>query len=173
MGFLRIDGRWRNVATWLAVVLLLSYASVWAESDKGNASPDFALRAVSGENLRLSEFRGDIVVLGFWTRWCGDCREAMQALNVLHDKYERAGLVTLGVDVDDTTEQAGAMANSLGLKFPILIDAQRHASNQFELNKMPLIVLIDRDGKIRYRHTGFERGDDVIVAEQLRQLINE
>lgn len=135
--------------------------------------PDFTLRSLTGENLRLSEFRGNVVLLGFWARWCGDCRQAMQALNEVHAKYERAGLVTLGINLGDTPDQAESMAKSLGLAYPVLLDTNKIAGSQFDINAMPLILLIDREGKVRFSHPGFERGQDQKITEHLRQLLNE
>jgi peroxiredoxin len=138
-----------------------------------NSAPDFALRAVSGENLRLSEYRGQVVALGFWARWCGDCRQAMKALNEIYAKYQRAGLVMLGIDVDDTLEQTSTMTRSLGLSFPVLVDEHKTASSLFNVKSMPLIVLIDREGRQRYRHTSFELGDEARIGAELRTLLNE
>ncbi len=159
----------------LSVVLSISGVSAGAAEPAAAPSlaPDFTLRSLTGDNLRLSEYRGSVVLLGFWARWCGDCRQAMQALNEVHAKYERAGLVTLGIDVDDTDEQAAAMARSLALNFPVLVDTYKTASSSFDLKSMPLLVLIDREGQIRYRHIGFERGHEIKITEHLRQLLNE
>lgn len=148
-------------------------SSVHAAEPVQVVAPDFALRSLSGDNVRLSEYRGSVVLLGFWARWCGDCRQAMQALNEVHAKYQRAGLVTLGIDIDDTTEQAATMVRSLGLSFPVLVDTYKTASSQFNLKAMPLLVLIDREGWIRYSHAGFERGQELLITDQLRQLLNE
>lgn len=137
------------------------------------SAPDFALRSLTGGNIRLSEYRGSVVLIGFWARWCGDCRQAMQALDEVHAKYQRAGLVTLGINVGDTEEQAGAMARSLGLGFPVLVDTSKSASSQFNLKSMPLLVLIDREGRLRYSYAGFERGQELEITEQLRKLLNE
>lgn len=97
----------------------------------------------------------------------------MQALDEVHAKYQRVGLVTLGINVGDTEEQAGAMARSLGLHFPVLVDITKGASSQFNLKSMPLLVLIDREGRQRYSFAGFERGQEVLITEKLRQLLNE
>lgn len=175
----------RPACYWLrrfAVSLLLSLSISWGSaadvsaqtaSADNNSTPDFALRAVSGENLRLSEFRGQVVALGFWARWCGDCRQAMKALNEIYAKYQRAGLVMLGIDVDDTTEQTSAMTRSLGLSFPVLVDEHKTASSLFNVKSMPLIVLIDREGHQRYSHTSFELGDEARIGTELRTLLNE
>jgi peroxiredoxin len=144
-----------------------------ADAPAAEQAPDFVLRAVSGGNFRLSEFQGQVVALGFWARWCGDCRQAMQALNTLYDKYQRAGLVLLGIDVDDSLEQTRAMTRSLGLTFPVLVDDQKTVSNLFKVKSMPLIVLIDRAGQIRFQHKGYELGDQSRISDELRQLLNE
>jgi peroxiredoxin len=159
--------RWRAFGIAACLALMVAGASRAAEL------PDFSLRTIDGENQKLSEHRGEVVVLGFWARWCGDCRQAMQALSALYEKYERSGLVMWGINVGDSAEQAAAMSRSLGLSFSTLVDPGKTVSEQFNLGKMPLVVLIDRDGVVRFSHGGYERGDDVLIANQLRQLINE
>ena len=136
-------------------------------------APDFVLRSITGGNVRLSEFQGQVVALGFWARWCGDCRQAMQALDGLYGKYQRAGLVLLGIDVDDSIDQTRAMARSLGLTFPVLVDDQKTVSNLYKVKSMPLIILVDRAGQMRFQHKKYEMGDQAKISEELRQLLNE
>lgn len=157
----------------MAIVSVPSSVCAAETVQQDTPAPDFALRSLGGENLRLSEYRGSVVLLGFWARWCGDCRQAMQALNEVHVKYQKAGLVTLGIDVDDTEEQAAAMVRSLRIDFPVLLDASKAASSQFNLKSMPLLVLIDREGQIRFSHAGYERGQETLITDKLRQLLNE
>lgn len=158
-----------RVAAWAALALAFGSVAIAGAQE----TPDFALRSLDGANLRLSEYRGEVVMLGFWARWCGDCRQAMKALNAINGKYQRAGLVTLGINVDDPPEQVAAMARSLGLSYPILLDSRQAASSAFELKSMPLIVLIDREGRQRYRLTSFELGDEALLSDELRTLLNE
>jgi peroxiredoxin len=157
----------------LSTVFASGIASAAVAEGVQAVAPDFALRSLGGGNMRLSEYRGSVVLLGFWARWCGDCRQAMQALNEVHAKYQKAGLVTLGIDVDDTEDQAATMAQTLGIDFPVLLDTSRMASSQFNLKSMPLLVLIDREGRIRYSHAGYERGQETLITDKLRQLLNE
>lgn len=153
---------------------LVFTAGVMAQTiAQAKPAPDFALRAISGENLRLSEFRGQVVAVGFWARWCGDCRQAMKALNAIYQKYQPAGLTILGIDVDDSQEQTAAMARSLGLSFPVLMDDRKAASSLFNVKSMPLIVVIDREGNQRYSHSSFELGDEARIGDELRTLLNE
>jgi len=159
-----------------SVVIMLSQPVLAQEASSAPESelaPDFVLRSISGGNVRLSEYQGQVVALGFWARWCGDCRQAMQALDGLYAKYQRAGLVLMGIDVDDSMEQTRAMARSLGLAFPVLVDDQKIVSNLYKVKSMPLIILIDRAGQIRFQHKRYELGDQNRIGEELRQLLNE
>lgn len=159
----------------MAALFAFVCGDVFAQTNASSAivAPDFALRSVVGQNLRLSEYRGQVVAIGFWARWCGDCRQAMKALNEIDTKYRKAGLVTLTINVDDTAEQAAAMARSLQLSIPVLLDERKTVSGLFDLKSMPLIVLIDREGRQRFRHVSYELSDDVRIGNELRILLNE
>lgn len=159
------------LAAW-AGLMPMAIPMTWA-ADEPSLAPDFALKTLTRDNLRLSEMRGQVVLLGFWARWCGDCRQAMQALQEINEKYQRAGLVTLGINVDDSLEQSTAMASALGLKYPVLVDESKVVSALYRVESMPLLVLVDREGVVRYRQGGFATGDQERLATTLRQLLNE
>src|SRR5689334_8737435 len=106
-------------------------------------APDFTLRTMGGPNLRLAEQRGQVVVLNFWATWCGPCRQEMPHLNRLYEKYKASGFVLLGVNVDDDSAQAVGVATKLGVTFPVLPDADKRVSRQYDLSAMPSTVLID------------------------------
>src|SRR5882762_5589343 len=72
----------------------------------GKDAPDFVLKAMDGRNLRMSEYRGQVVLVNFWARWAGDSRQEMPALVRLNTTYNRAGLVVLGVSVDEDLGRA-------------------------------------------------------------------
>jgi thiol-disulfide isomerase/thioredoxin len=65
----------------------------------GKQAPDFVLKGLDGANLRLSEYRGQVVLVNFWARWAGDSRQEMTALDRINTTYQRAGLVVLGISV--------------------------------------------------------------------------
>jgi peroxiredoxin len=136
-------------------------------------APDFTLRSVDGQNLRLQEQRGHVVLVNFWATWCGPCRQEMPHLNRLYEKYRASGLVLLGVNVDDDTRNAIGVASKLGLKFPVLPDADKNVSKQYALSAMPSTVLIDRDGRVRYVHRGYRDGFEDLYDKQIRELLKE
>ena len=136
-------------------------------------APDFTLRRADGPNLRLAEQRGQVVLLNFWASWCGPCRVEMPQLNRLYDKYRSAGFVMLGVNIDDDPRAAAATAQRWGIRFPVLLDADKSVSRLYDLASMPSTVLIDRDGRVRYLHGGYVEGAEVDYERQIRALVKE
>jgi peroxiredoxin len=130
-------------ASLLALFPLLGRAGVQADG----SAPDFTLRTLGGAPLRLGEQRGQVVLVNFWASWCGPCRQEMPQLNRLHDTYRSAGLVLLGVNVDDDPQKAADMARRQGLRFPVLLDSNKAVVRRYDLGSMPATVLIDRDGR--------------------------
>jgi peroxiredoxin len=139
----------------------------------GQPAADFALRSLGAANVRLSEHQGEVVLLSFWATWCGPCRQQMPLLNDLYDKYQRAGLTLLGVNIDAPAAQAREMAQGLKVTYPILIDERQSVGRLYEIGTMPLTVLIDRQGVVRYVSQGFKLGDEKRYADWLRELLNE
>jgi peroxiredoxin len=130
-----------------------------APSMVGKDAPDFVLKAVDGTNLRLSEFRGQVVLVNFWARWAGDSRQEMPALN--------------RISVDEDLRRARDFADSMKVSYPIMFDTGSDLGRDYLLQKMPMTILVDRSGVVRYSHVGFKRGDDRIYLEQIRELLRE
>ena len=139
----------------------------------GQTAPDFALKSSSGENLRLSEYRGNVVMVNFWATWCGPCRQEMPLLDELYSRYERVGFSLLGVNIDDNSAKAMDMVSELGVSFPVLFDSRKEVSKLYEVSAMPVTVLIDREGIVRYVHHGYKPGYEDKYLDQIRSLLRE
>jgi peroxiredoxin len=112
-------------------------------------APDFVLKSTDGRNLRLSEYRGDVVVLAFWASWCGACREALAGLNDIAAAPGADRPVVLGVSLDGDAGRASSVAQSLGLRFPTLVDSRQDIGRLYDVETLPLTLLVDRDGVVR------------------------
>jgi peroxiredoxin len=140
---------------------------------EGQTAPDFALKSSTGENLRLSEYRGDVVMINFWATWCGPCRQEMPLLDELYGRYSRVGFNLLGVNIDDDSRRAMQMIEELGVSFPVLFDAQKEVSRLYEVEAMPVTVIVDRQGTVRYVHHGYKPGYEEKYLDQIRSLLRE
>ena len=141
----------------------------------GQPAPDFALRSSQGGNVRLSEHAGEVVLINFWATWCGPCRQEMPLLDEIYGKYRRAGLVLFSVNVDDpgNLEAAQEMAEALRVSYPVLFDDRKDVSRAYQASTMPLTVLIDRAGVVRYVSEGYTAGYETRYTDELRELLNE
>jgi peroxiredoxin len=139
----------------------------------GKDAPDFVLKAMDGKNLRMSEFRGQVVLVNFWARWAGESRQEMPALDRINTTYNRAGLVVLGVSVDEDLNRAREFASAMKVSYPIMFDTGSEISRDYLLQKMPMTVLVDRAGVVRYANVGFKRGDERAYLDHIRELLRE
>jgi len=165
--------RCRRRAALAGLLLLGSTWTAAAPLAPQALAPDFTLRTLDGKNLRLGEQRGRVVLVNFWATWCGPCRQEMPHLNKLYDKYRSSGFMLLGVNVDEDTRNAVAVADKLGVRFPVLPDADKRVSQKYDLRAMPSTVLIDRDGRVRHVHRGYQSGYEDTYDKQIRELLKE
>ncbi len=152
---------------------VLATSSLAASDLTGKPAPDFVLKSSTGANLRLSEYRGDVVMINFWATWCGPCRQEMPLLDQLYSRYKRVGFSLLGVNIDDDSSRAMDMIHELGVSFPVLFDARKEVSMPYDVDAMPVTVLVDREGNVRHVHKGYKPGYEEMYLDQIRSLLRE
>src|SRR5690606_38104999 len=126
----------------------------------GQPAPDFALKATSGTNFRLSEYRGEVVLLTFWSSRCGQCPAQLAAVSRLVDTYRSAGLAALAVNVDDDQLAAAAFALRHPVSFPVLLDPDKAVARAWRVDNLPMLLMIDRSGIVRHVHREQRAGDE-------------
>lgn len=156
-----------------AILVIFTVSTLAASSLEGQAAPDFVLRSATGENLRLSEYRGDVVLINFWATWCGPCRQEMPLLDDLYGRYERVGFNLLGVNIDEDSRRAMQMVQELGVNFPVLFDENKAVSKLYEVEAMPVTILVDREGIVRHVHHGYKPGYEEKYLTEIRSLLRE
>lgn len=156
-----------------ALFTVITATGVASSGLTGQPAPDFALKSSSGENMRLSEYRGDVVMINFWATWCGPCRQEMPLLDDLYTRYQRVGFRLLGVNIDDDSRRAMQMIEELGVNFPVLFDSAKQVSKLYEVDAMPVTVLVDRDGTVRHVHHGYKPGYEDKYLTEIRALLRE
>lgn len=157
----------------LLVLSIFMGSSLASSGLTGQTAPDFVLKSSTGENLRLSEYRGDVVMINFWATWCGPCRQEMPLLDELYGRYQRVGFSLLGVNIDDDSRRAMAMVNELGIRFPVLFDSEKKVSKLYEVEAMPMTILLDREGTVRHIHYGYKPGYEQKYLNEIRSLLRE
>lgn len=170
---IRMNGKMKNWFSTTAAVLALTMAMNVHAVGIQDTAPDFTLKSLEGSNLRLEEYRGQVVLINFWASWCGPCRQEMPLLDRLHHRYEDTGFAVLGVNVEGEAAPAQEIVDKTNVTFPILIDDGQKVSEMYNLQAMPSTVVVDRDGVVRYIHLGYKPGDEAKYVEVVKKLIRE
>ena len=156
----------------LCVLLFSSFAQAKDVPLSGMA-PDFSLPSNQGKPLKLSDFRGDVVMLNFWASWCGPCRQEMPILDDLQNRFKKVGFTVLGVNIDEDVSDAKSLLKEISVSFPVVFDSKSKVSETYQLDSMPTTVMIDRKGNRRFLHRGYKPGFEVDYEKQIRLLLRE
>ena len=160
------------LATTITMLLLSSACNVMA-LDIGQLAPDFTLKSTQGKNLKLTEQRGQIIVINFWASWCGPCRKEMPILEKLHRKYTDLGVAVWGINVEQENQAGRNFLADLNLSFPIFFDSSNQISANYQVEAMPTTVIVGRAGKVRYVFQGYRDGYEKKYAKAIKKLIRE
>ncbi len=120
-------------------------------------APDFALAGIDGQTVRLSDYRGKVVLLNFWYTGCEPCREETPALQAAYQKLSPQGFEIIGMNVR-ANERRGAdgdadirtFVEAYGVSYPIALDVDSQSGRDYQVYVLPTSLMIDREGKIRY-----------------------
>ena len=149
--------------------------SAVASSDTGGThAPDFTLATLDGKNVSLSDYKGKVVLIDFWATTCDPCLTEMPHLVALYEKHKDAGFVVLAVSADgpETRAAVSTVAHDKGMSFPVLLDEETSVIARYNPKKdMPFSALIDRNGNIVRKASGYTPGDESKLAADVEKLL--
>ena len=122
-----------------------------------SAGDALILKDLGGNQKRLSEYRGKVVVLNFWATWCVPCREEMPLLVGVQKRYADRGVIVIGASADEasTQDQIAPFIRKLNITFPIWTGANTDHMQALGLGKgLPVTVVLDQEGRLRFRLLG-------------------
>ena len=177
----RTRRRWLLVvAVAVSVVLVTALLSFGLSRDPtlirspllGRPAPDFALPTLEGDRtIRLSDLRGQVVVLNFWASWCGACREEHPNFVVAWERYRDLGVVFLGIVYQDKTANAIAYMREMGGDWPNVTDQSGVTALEYGVYGVPETFFIDGGGVIRHKQIGATSYD--LLFEWIERLRTE
>jgi peroxiredoxin len=140
------------------------------ELSEGSQLPDLELVRMDGSKVSLSDLKHKVMLINFWATWCEACLEEMPSLVQLRSQYSPKGFEVLGINVDDNPVPAATqMAARLSINFPLFTDKNGDLSAVFDLNAIPLTVIINGDRKILMVESGGRDWN----SEEIQQLLGK
>jgi peroxiredoxin len=155
----------------VAALLLCGCGSATAAVAEGAPAPDVELADLAGKQVSLRDLRGQVVLLNFWALWCGPCKAELPEFQAVLEQYGPQGLSVVTVDLGDPPDKVAAYLQDKGYTFVTLVDPALKAGQTYDTRILPLSVLIDRQGVVRYKRvTAFEPGD---LPARIEALLDE
>lgn len=131
---------------------------------QGQPAPNFISPALSGGEIGLTDYVGDVVVVNFWATWCPPCKAEMPGINAFYEKHQADGLVVLAVNAKESESLVRPFIESNNFTFPVLLDPAGSVVNQYQVRSFPTTIIIDRDGVVRHIQVG------MISEEELERI---
>lgn len=158
----------------LALTAVILTAQPANSAAKDNAMPNCALTSLEGKQTEdLHQHHGKVLYVDFWASWCGPCAQSFPFLNDLNREFSAKGLHVIGVNVDESAEDAQSFLAKHPASFNIAADASGQCPKNFGVKAMPSTYLIDRNGVVRYTHLGFRTGETKKLREMVEKLLAE
>ena len=143
------------------LTIAFSPASVWAQESK---APQLSVTDINGRTVRLSNYKGKVVLINFWATWCPPCRAEMPDLVRLQREHGKEGLQIIGITYPpEQRARVRRFTRSIKVNYPIILGTHEMRARFSSEDTLPLTIVINRDGKV----------SDIISGILLRQEFDE
>ena len=171
---------WRRLAVGGVLVLIIAiFAVLWGNTLglsggsgrplPGTAAPDFTASAISGEEVILSEYSGQVVVLHFWATWCEQCETEMSMLESVWRDYQAQDVQFIGVSMDDSLNAVEGFTESHQISFPLVVEEKSEITGLYGVTAVPETFIIDQEGTIAYFHIGSQEIEELLAELEALQ----
>jgi len=120
-------------------------------------APEFSLNDLNGAAVKLSDYRGKVVLLDFWATWCDPCRDEIPRFIELQDDLGKKGLQVVGISIDDDPQPVRDFSRQLKMNYPVLMGDAKVGDLYGGVLGVPIAFLIGRDGRVYAKHVGATR----------------
>lgn len=159
--------------------ILLTLLLLWAGSPAvavqgGQVAPDCPSIFINDtEQIKLSDFRGKVLLIDFWATWCPPCLKSMPFFNSLHNQLQPQGLEIVAINVDEDTQLARQFLKKYPVDYKMGFDPEGNCPSIYNVKAMPSSYLIDKAGKIYHIHLGYRDGDQEEIRQKITALLAE
>ncbi|HSB33932.1 MAG TPA: TlpA disulfide reductase family protein [Nitrospirota bacterium] len=151
----------RILAALILIMSILSGCTNRNVPSGGSTATDFTLPDLNGNKVKLSDYKGKVVLLEFWATWCPPCRASIPGIEKLHETYKNKGLAVLAVSLDEGGwDTVKSFVQKNGITY-LVLRGNEEVAEKYQVRTIPLILILDKDGKISKRYLGFGNEEDL------------
>lgn len=161
-------------------IILTLFLSVIAlttcfSKERNTLAPNFKGITSKGDAIKLSDFKGKVILLDFWASWCRPCQKEFPFLIDLYNENKEKDFIILTINLDEQIVNMNKFLSKLEREVPftIIVDKDGKIPLIYEVEAMPTTIFIDKKGVIRYRHTGFKESHKLKYKNELNNLLTE
>lgn len=140
---------------------------------EGMEAPDFTVEMFDGQNVRLSDLRGKVVLVNFWATWCPPCREELTRVQTdIIDRFAGKDFVFLPISRGEEKQTVAAFRKRMGYNFPMGLDPDQKIFRRYAKNYIPRNFLVDADGKIILASIGYDKAEFEHLIKTIEKTLN-
>jgi cytochrome c biogenesis protein CcmG/thiol:disulfide interchange protein DsbE len=162
----------------MLLFLIGGFKSLHAQTESLNEKTDFpsiVLKDLEGKDIDLKKFtqEGKVTIVSFWATWCSPCKKELENMaDVLEDWKTKYNVQLVAISIDDSRNamKVKPYVDGKKWKFNVLVDVNSDTRRALNYPNVPYTLLVDKDGKIVYKHVGYQEGDEFVLEDQLKKL---
>jgi len=156
--------------------IALTVLTLYGFFGSGNAfsapAPDFKLEGQQRQ-IKLSDYRGQIVYLDFWASWCQPCRKSFAWMNKMQSLYGKEGFKVIAINLDESRQKADEFLQQIPANFDVAFDPRGNTAETYKVKAMPSSYIIDKRGNVIHANLGFRSKDEEKLETKIRNLIRQ
>ncbi len=134
--------------------ILLFEGPLYRANAATTQAPEWQLNDLDGKTVKLSDFKGRVVILDFWAFWCPPCRVEIPGFIALQKKYAAQGLTVIGISVETEASDVKPFVMQVGINYPVVLGHEKTAADYGGVTAVPVTFVLDRKGNIVTSHLG-------------------
>ncbi len=155
----------------VTLTVLALYGLLGSGSTFSAPAPDFKLEGQK-KQIKLSDYRGQVVYLDFWASWCQPCRKSFTWMNKMQSLYGEEDFKVIAINLDESRQKANKFLQQIPANFDVAFDPRGNTAESYQVKAMPSSYIIDKTGNVIHANLGFRGKDEEKLEAQIRGLIH-
>lgn len=164
--------KYSKISILIIISFLLSINILSANNSDKKKAPDFALKTLEGKTIKLSDYKGKIIIIDFWATWCPPCRKGIPDLIELQKVYSK-DLVIVGISLDQerTLKDLKPFIENYGINYPVVLGNEKVVKDYGGINAIPTSFIVDQKGFIIDSHVGLV--PKAVYEDKIKMLLGK